>query len=179
MVVVLVAVDAVAWVIIAAGVAKAMDPAPLGASVLALGVRAPRSLLRSFGLVEVMLGAAVLLDGSRPLMGALAFVYVVFALALVLVSRRTDRASCGCFGARGASAGWVGVTANLLSAAVAFVAVISPSARAGEIAPALASVPIGVLLIVLHTTGAEFADGLRRLRDRDGWRHPVPIAVRG
>ncbi len=179
MVVVLVAVDAVAWVIIAAGVAKAMDPAPLGASVLALGVRAPRSLLRSFGLVEVVLGAAVLLDGSRSLMGALGFIYVVFAVALIVVSRRTDGASCGCFGARGASAGWVGVTVNLVSAAIAFVGVVSPPVRAGELVPAVASVPVGLLLVVLHTTGAELADGLRRLRNRDGWRHAIPIAVRG
>ena len=174
----MVAVDAVAWVIIAAGVAKVMDPAPLGASVLTLGVRAPRWSLRSFGLVEVALGAAALLNG-RLALGALAFAYLTFAVALALVSRRTDGASCGCFGSRQASAGWVGVTLNVVSAAIAAVVAVSPPADAGRVTPILAAVPVGVLLVVLHTTGAEFADGLRRLRHRDGWPHAVPIAARG
>ena len=174
-VVLVLAVNAVAWVLLVAGVAKLIDPAPLGAAMLAIGFRAPRALLRAFGIVEVAVGAAVRLGGSTSTLIALAVAYAAFATTLVVVSRRSNGASCGCFGSRASAAGWVGVTLDVVSAAIAATAAIAVPGRAGEWSPLLASIPIAALLVVIHTTGAELADGLRRLRRRDGWITPIPI----
>jgi len=135
----------------------------------------PRAAVRGAGVAEIALGALVLLRGSRPVVVAMGCAYLVFAGLLVVVVRAGDSMSCGCFGARSSSAGWVGVALDLGSAVVALTAAATAAPaglRSGSdlLAMFLGAV-VASLLIVIHTTGAELAVELGRLRRRDSW-HP-------
>jgi len=181
--VLVVSVIAVAWVVVVAGVAKLHDPAPLRSVLHSIGVTVPRVAVRAAGAAEIALGALVLLLGPRPVILAMGFAYLVFAGLLVVVARAGDSLSCGCFGARSSSAGWVGIAVDLGSAVVALAAAalaapVGIGSGSDLLAVVLGAV-VASLLIVIHTTGAELAAELGRLRRRDSWHASILSAGRG
>ena len=181
--VLVVSVVAVAWVVIVAGAAKLRDPAPLSAVLHSMGVTVPRSAVRGAGVLEIAMGGLVLVLGSRPVMLTMGFAYLAFAGLLVVAARAGGSMSCGCFGARSSSVGWVGITLDLGSAVVALTAaaVAAPvGLRSGsDLLVVTLGAAVAWLLIVIHTTGAELAVGLGRLRRRDSWPPSIMAAGRG
>lgn len=133
-----------AGLLVPAGIAKLRDPA---AAVEALRWRGGRAhgLVRGIGVGELVLAAAVLVLGTRPLLAALAAVYAAFAV--VALRQRRRGASCGCFGASTAPTSAVHVAFNAVLAAAAGLAASAagPFARLG--APAHLDLPAGQLVL--------------------------------
>jgi uncharacterized membrane protein YphA (DoxX/SURF4 family) len=92
-------VHAAAALLVLAGTQKVRDPQPLVRATRSVGLRPPRGLVRGLAAVEVLVGLAALVDGSRWTALAVAASYALFT-AFVLVARRRGGvlASCGCFG---------------------------------------------------------------------------------
>lgn len=181
--VLVVSVVAVAWVVVVAGAAKLHDPAPLRTVLHSIGVTVPRAGVRAAGVLEIAMGVLVILLGSPLVMLAMGCAYLVFAGLLVVVARAGDPVSCGCFGARSSSAGWVGIVIDLGSAGVTLTgAAVAAPVGLGSGSDLLAVIlggAVASLLIVIHTTGAELAVGLGRLRRRDSWPPSIMTAGGG
>ena len=92
-------VHAAAALLVLAGGQKLLDPLPLVRAARSIGVRLPRGAVRVGAAVEVAIGAAALVMGSRWTALALAASYAVFT-GFVLTARLRGGvlASCGCFG---------------------------------------------------------------------------------
>jgi uncharacterized membrane protein YphA (DoxX/SURF4 family) len=86
--------------LIIAGIAKVRQPQQTAVAMRDLGVPGGGSTAaRALGLGEVVLGAAALLTGARPVAALVAATYAVFALVIVRTGRDRRLADCGCFGA--------------------------------------------------------------------------------
>ena len=93
-------VHAAAGLLVLAGGQKVVDPQPLVRALRSVGARRlGAGLVRVVALVEVGVGAAALVVGSRAAGLAIATSYAGFTV-FVLVARRRGGvlASCGCFG---------------------------------------------------------------------------------
>lgn len=90
---------AAAALLVAAGGAKLRDPLPLVRALRSVGLPAPRSAVRLGAVLELSVGAAAILGGSRLAAVGVAGSYAAFTI-FVLVARRRGGvlASCGCFG---------------------------------------------------------------------------------
>jgi len=88
-----------AALLVAAGGAKLIDPLPLVRALRSARLPAPRHVVRVVAAVEVAIGAAAVLLGSRGAAVAVTVSYAAFT-AFVLVARHRGGvlASCGCFG---------------------------------------------------------------------------------
>lgn len=131
------ALDALTWVVaavlLAAGVAKLMDPDPTA--------RALRSLVpsagigsgpaRALGAFESLVGLAVLTVGGRVAAVVLAVAYLGVTVTSIAAVRR-GLPSCGCFGERSARPTWLHVSLNAVSLGVALLGVVQPPMSVGD-----------------------------------------------
>ena len=92
-------VDAGAVLLVFAGGQKVLDPSPLIRAARSVRLPLPATVVRFFAGIEVVIGLAVLLVGSRPASLALSASYLTFtAFVLLARARGGVLASCGCFG---------------------------------------------------------------------------------
>lgn len=92
-------VHAAAGLLVLAGALKAVDPLPLVRATRSAGLRVSRHAVRAVAVLEVVIGLAALLDGSRASALAVAASYAVFTGFVLLARARGGvLASCGCFG---------------------------------------------------------------------------------
>ncbi len=90
---------AAALLLVAAGVLKVADPAPLVRALRSVGLRAPASAVRALAAGEAALGLAAVLTGSRVAAAGVALSYAAFTVFVaVALARGGVLASCGCFG---------------------------------------------------------------------------------
>jgi hypothetical protein len=136
------------------GLAKVARPAAT-AGMLAevFGRRWParRTTARLLGLVELAVGTAVLVTGSRVACAALALSYLVFTGVAVRLASRTRPAPCGCFGRSDTPTGRVHVVVDALACAVGVAATVAPPGPWGGFAgqPVIvATVGIGQVLLL-------------------------------
>ena len=88
-----------AALLVVAGGAKLVDPAPLVRALRSVGLPAPRLAVRAGAAGEVALGLAAALTGSALAAAGVALSYAAFtAFVLVALRRGGVLASCGCFG---------------------------------------------------------------------------------
>jgi uncharacterized membrane protein YphA (DoxX/SURF4 family) len=112
----------VSVVLMVAGAAKFVRPLSGQHAFSALGVVAPRTVVRLVGVAELGLAAVVLLDGGRGPTALLALAYLCFAAGAVRLRRA--HVPCGCFGSpSSAPPGLLHVAVNLAAATVGIVAV--------------------------------------------------------
>jgi uncharacterized membrane protein YphA (DoxX/SURF4 family) len=166
------ALQILAVVVVVGGAAKLVMPAAFSETLRSLGVPGGAPLARLAGLVEIGLGAAALIVGGRAWAAALAALYAVFTVVVVL-ARRRGAESCGCFGSVAAPPSTLHVVIDAASAAVALAAaivgvpgltdVLADQPLAGV--PYLALIAIGAwLLVVADTTGAQLLDEMAAVR---------------
>ncbi|MFV2039609.1 MAG: MauE/DoxX family redox-associated membrane protein, partial [Acidimicrobiales bacterium] len=140
------------------GVAKIVAPISARRAIRAAGIPVPVVAVRSLGVAEVALACAAALKGGRILPSAVGVAYVAFALFVVLMLRRSEGTSCGCFGNADTPASWLHVVVNVASAGIAFGAigigtlgdVLSAQPWAGI--PLLGLVALGTYLVFLMLT---------------------------
>ena len=150
--------DAAFWVVslvlLASGVTKLLDPAPLGAALAELGVVRPGDTERGarigrvLGAVEVVVGGAALVAGGRWAAVLVSLSYAVFTV-IVVASWRRGLTSCGCFGASSSPPGPLHVALNVASTAVAFGAVLAPAPAVADGLDAAAWNPVLVAVLVM------------------------------
>lgn len=144
---------AAALLLVAAGVAKTLDPLSLVRALRAAGLRVRGPLLarwvRGFAAVEAALGVVALVRPSPPVAAAVAISYAGFT-AFVLQALRSGSplASCGCFGKTDTppTPGHAAVT-GALAVAAALIA-IGPVAPL-DVALAVVSLVLAYLTYVL------------------------------
>lgn len=137
---------AVALLLVAAGVAKLRRPTVTQASLAGLGLPATPLMARTLGFVEVVLGAASLAIGSRPVVAAACVLWLALAATTVALLRKPD-VPCGCFGADDAPATTMGLAVDVGCAALALAATVAPP---GSLTSQLGAEPVaaGVTLCV-------------------------------
>ena len=144
----------VSLVLVASGVTKLLDPAPLGAALVELGVlpagRPARGALagRVLGAAEVLIGGAALVVGGRVPAVLVTLSYLLFTVIVVAAWRRGLR-SCGCFGASSSPPGPVHVALNVVSTCVAVGAVVAPAPAVADGLDAAGWNPLLVAAMVL------------------------------
>jgi hypothetical protein len=121
--------QAVALLLLGAGVAKLRRPGSTSASLAALRLPARRPVAvaigLALGLAEVGLAGSVLMGAGRAAAAAVAAAYIGFAAFVALAMARGGRAgSCGCFGAADAPPGPGHLAVVLAAAAVAAAAAL-------------------------------------------------------
>jgi len=98
-------VDVVVWlgaaVLVAAGALKLRRPVPAALFVRRLGLPATPPAVRAVAVVEILVGAGVLVLGGPAVLAAAVALYVAFLASLTRYHLRTGErtVSCGCFGA--------------------------------------------------------------------------------
>ncbi|WP_052668316.1 MauE/DoxX family redox-associated membrane protein [Nitriliruptor alkaliphilus] len=129
-----------AGLLVPAGIAKLRAP---GVARAALGLpRRTEPWVRTLGVAELGLAAAVLATAARPAVAALGVAYVAFTA--VALRQRARGASCGCFGASDTPTGWHHVLLDGVAAAVVMAAAVvgvRPASHLLTDAP-LAGVPL-------------------------------------
>jgi hypothetical protein len=106
----------------AGGVSKARQPTPTVRSMRAVRLPAGAGAVRGLAVVEVLLGAALVVVAGRWPCAAAAVLFTVFtAISARLVRLGPDAGSCGCFGDRSSPPSWwhVGVDAAAVVVLVA------------------------------------------------------------
>lgn len=82
-----------------AGAPKVLHPVNTVGALRSIGLRVPGVVVRIFGAVESVLGAATVLTGSRALAALVALSYAGFSVFLVTALRAGGAvSSCGCVG---------------------------------------------------------------------------------
>jgi len=88
-----------AALLVLAGAGKLVDPLPLVRALRSVGLPAPRRAVRAAAALELGLGVAAVLTGSRASAVGVAVSYAAFTAFVLLALRRGGvLASCGCFG---------------------------------------------------------------------------------
>ena len=145
---------AAAVLLLWSGVAKLTRPAATDrmlAEVLGHRWPARRTTARLVGVVEVAVGAAVLVTGSRASSAALAASYLVFTVVAVRLASGPRPASCGCFGRRDAPTGRTHVVVDAVACAAGVAGTVVPPGSWGGFAgqPGLvAAVGLGQVVLL-------------------------------
>ena len=106
----------------AGGVSKGRQPTPTVRSMRAVGLPAGGAAVRTLAVVEVALGAVLLVVAGRWPCAVAAVLFTAFtAISVRLVRLGPDAGSCGCFGDRSSPPSWwhVGVDAAAVAVLVA------------------------------------------------------------
>jgi uncharacterized membrane protein YphA (DoxX/SURF4 family) len=108
-------------VLLWSGVAKLRDPSVAVDAIASTGWSdPPRTVARSIGAIEVMIGSAALVAPTPPVASAVAALYIVFALFVVrLLTGGVPAPTCGCAGGRAVGPSWLHVALNAAAAGVA------------------------------------------------------------
>ena len=144
----------VSLVLLASGVTKLLDPAPLGTALVELGVlpagEPARGALagRVLGAIELLVGGAALVVGGRLTAVLVTLSYLVFTV-IVAASWRRGLRSCGCFGASSSPPAALHVALNAVSTCVALGAVLAPAPAVADGLDASTWNPALVVALVL------------------------------
>ncbi len=112
---------AAALLLLLAGMAKIVRPAPTVELLVSLGVPANRPMATTIGVAETGLGVAALVFGGSFTAIATGALYIGFT-AVVVRALAVGAESCGCFGRADAPPSWLHVVGNTGFAAVSLVA---------------------------------------------------------
>lgn len=112
---------AAALLLLVAGMAKIVRPAPTTDLLVALGLPGRAEMAVSIGVAEVIVGLAALAVGGPVTAIATGVFYVGFTGAVVR-AMRAGATSCGCFGRIDAPPSWLHVGGNVALAVVSFIA---------------------------------------------------------
>lgn len=120
---------AAAVLLMAAGAGKVRAPRSAAAMLQRSWLSAPRRItataaVRTFGVVEVAVGALVCATGSRVSAALLAGCYFAFVMVATRLLRHGQRGSCGCFGDTDSPIGIAHVLVNCAGLAAAITAFI-------------------------------------------------------
>jgi uncharacterized protein YjeT (DUF2065 family) len=107
----------VSLVLIAAGVAKALRPAPARQALGSIGLTVRADLIRVLGAAEVALGVSAAWCGGPVPAALVALAYAGFLLISRRLSRGSADAGCGCFGSAGSRPGALHLWLNALAGA--------------------------------------------------------------
>jgi hypothetical protein len=143
---------AAAVLLLWSGLAKLARPAATARMLTdVLGRAGSRATARLIGLVEVAVGLAVLVTGSRVAGAALAACYAVFTAVAVRLAGGARPAPCGCFGRADAPTGRIHVAVDAVACAVGIAATVAPPGPWGGFGgqPALvAAVGLGQVVLL-------------------------------
>ncbi len=112
---------AAALLLLVAGLAKVVRPAPTAELLTTLGLPGRSEVAIGIGIGESAVGVLALAVGGPALAIATGALYVGFVL-VVWRAMAAGAASCGCFGRVDAPPSWIHVVGNVALAAVSFVA---------------------------------------------------------
>lgn len=120
-----VAVGVAGVLLVGSGIGKVARPAATATALGAVGLPAAPTTARVLGVGELGLGLAAMATGATPLVALVAALYLGFAgfVALVLV-RRVDLTTCGCFGSTAAPPSWLHLVVDLAIAGLVAAAAI-------------------------------------------------------
>jgi hypothetical protein len=150
-------VHAAAVLLVVAGAQKVLDPLPLVRATRSVGLRVPRTAVRCAATVELAVGLAALLDGSRLSALAVAVSYAAFTGFVLLARARGGvLASCGCFGTADTPPTVLHavVTGGLAAAAATGAPGPVPLGAAALVTTAAVAVTVYAVLAVLPTVRA-------------------------
>jgi Methylamine utilisation protein MauE len=119
---------AAAVLLLWSGVVKLARPAATARMVAGVLGRQPQgshTAARLIGLVEVAVGAAVLVTGGRVACAALAACYLVFTAVAVRLAGAARPAPCGCFGRADAPTGRIHVVVDAVACAAAIAGTVA------------------------------------------------------
>jgi hypothetical protein len=147
---------AAALLLVVAGLLKVRDPGPARAALARARTPLPEwsvspAAVRAGGLVQALVGVAILATGGRTA-GALVLVsFTALALASWRMAAVAPGSSCGCFGEVDAPAHWWHVAANAGLAAAGAVAVAWPQPGLAAVVAdrPLIAVPLALLTVTL------------------------------
>jgi hypothetical protein len=131
------ALDALTWVVaavlLAAGASKLIAPEPAARALRSLvpSAEVGAGLARALGVVETVVGLAVLTVGGRAAAALLAVAYLGVTVTSIAAVRR-GLPSCGCFGERSARPTWLHVALNTASLVIALIGVVRPPVGVGD-----------------------------------------------
>jgi Methylamine utilisation protein MauE len=111
-----------ALLLLVAGLAKIMRPAPTTDLLVSLGVPVGERSARGIGAVESAVGIAALGTGGAVTAAVTGAFYVAF-VAVVVRAIGAGATSCGCFGRVDAPPSWIHVVGNAVLAGVSFTAI--------------------------------------------------------
>lgn len=139
---------AIAALLLVAGLAKVARPGPTARAMGNAGLPATPLGARLIGVAEVLIAAAAIVLGARPLALLVFAAYLLFAAFTIrLIARTGGTADCGCFGADEAPATQQHVALDLGAAAIAAFAALAPPGTIGSV---LADQPLhGVPFVAL------------------------------
>jgi hypothetical protein len=118
--VVVVPVYAAAVALVITAIAKFRDPVPTALALNLVKLPSRRPWVWGLAMVELVVGAAVLVHLSPFTAAALGILYLAFTLFLFAAMR--VGASCGCIGGSDHPPGWLHVTLDLVAAAAGLAA---------------------------------------------------------
>lgn len=117
---------AAALLLLVAGVAKVVRPAPTSELLATLGLSARAAIAVAIGAAELAVGLTALAVGGPAPAAATGVLYVGFTL-VVWRAMAAGAESCGCFGRVDAPPSWIHVVGNAALAAVSFGAAAGDS----------------------------------------------------
>ena len=118
---------AAALLLAPSGARKVRAPAPTHRALRVVGLPSIPAAVRLLGVIELAIGAGVLLSASRGWTGALAVLYIEFtAFVGLALWHRAPLASCGCFGAADSPPSTAHVAIDAGLAAVAIIVTADP-----------------------------------------------------
>lgn len=142
--------SAAALLLLVAGMAKIVRPAPTGDLLTTLGLPGSDAAAAAVGVVEATVGVAALAFGG-PVTAALVGAFYVAFGAVVLRAMRAGAVSCGCFGRVDAPPSWIHVIGNAALAAVSFAALAGDTPV--EVMEDQPAAGVGFVLLVGVLTG--------------------------
>ena len=168
---VLVALHATAaLLLLVAGLAKVVRPAPTTDLLVSLGVPAGAATAVVVGLAEMVLGTTALAVGGPVTAAATGALYVAFVVVVVR-AMAAGATSCGCFGRADAPPSWIHVIGNLVLAAASFGAIAGDTAL--EVMDGQPAAGVGFVLLVGVLTGLPLV-AFTALPEALGARRPSP-----
>lgn len=157
-----------ATLLVISGLPKLTNPVSTARALEAIGLPASRSLGRSVGVAEIIVGFGVMAVGGPIMAGALAVLYAGFAGFIVVALRSTKVRSCGCFGGDDTPPSRLHLGIDVAAAAIGTVLVFQPIGHIGTVMgetpwaglPLLGLVVVGawLSLLVLTLLPAVFAE---------------------
>lgn len=141
--------------LVVSGLAKLQDPAPARAALERIGLRSGRMSVLTAAAIELLLGGSCLVWPTRATYALTAIVYLAFAGVVRAQLRLGEAGSCGCLGAADTPPSRVHVALNLIAAAAAVAASLSPPTPLVSLAHA--DPLAGVIVVVAVATAAYLA----------------------
>lgn len=117
---------AAALLLVAAGLAKILRPAPTAELLASIGLPEVPAAVAVIGVVESLVGVSALAVGGPLLAVATGTLYVGFIVA-VGRALATGAGSCGCFGRVDSPPSWIHIIGNAVFATVSFIAAAGPT----------------------------------------------------